>query len=108
MNTERFDGKGDVYAFARPSYPAALFDYLTEKQIISEKTVAADIGAGTGIFSAALCPYVKKVLAVEPNSDMRAGCRKKRHYMDKRNGRKHDSCRQKRRHRHRRPSLSLV
>ena len=76
MSTERFNGKGDVYAFARPSYPAALFDYLTEKQIISEKTVAADIGAGTGIFSAALCPYVKKVLAVEPNPDMRAAAAK--------------------------------
>ena len=62
MNTERFDGKGDVYAFARPSYPAALFDYLTEKQIISEETVAADIGAGPGFFRRRFASMSKRSL----------------------------------------------
>ena len=71
MNTEKFKGKGGVYSFARPSYPAALFERLTNEKIISKDTVAADVGAGTGIFSAALCPYVKRVYAVEPNADMR-------------------------------------
>ncbi len=82
MNTERFKGKGSIYAFARPSYPAELFEHLASEKIISKDTVAADIGAGTGIFSVALCPYVKRVYAVEPNADMRnagkggAPCRK--------------------------------
>lgn len=34
--------------------------------------IAADVGAGTGIFSRQLAAYVGKAYAVEPNDDMRA------------------------------------
>lgn len=71
MNENRFDKKGRIYSASRPSYPEELFGILSGEGIISENLVAADIGAGTGIFSAQLSKYVKKVYAVEPNGDMR-------------------------------------
>lgn len=72
MNEHKFDQKGRIYSKARPSYPDELFAYLKEHDFISESTVAADIGSGTGIFSEKLCPYVSRIFAIEPNSDMRA------------------------------------
>lgn len=71
MNETKFDRKGDVYAKARPAYPASLFAHLSERGIIRADTTAADIGSGTGIFTLQLAPFVAKVYAVEPNDDMR-------------------------------------
>lgn len=70
MNEQKFDQKGNVYSKARPAYPSELLDMLREKNIVSKKTVVADIGSGTGIFTAQLAPLVKTVYAVEPNTDM--------------------------------------
>lgn len=72
MNERRFDQKGTVYAKARPRYPDALFAYMHTAGLVSAETVTADIGAGTGIFSAQLAPLVKQVFAIEPNADMRS------------------------------------
>lgn len=72
MNETTFNRKGDVYAKARPAYPANLFSYLLERGIIHADCTAADIGSGTGIFTLQLAPFVKKIYAVEPNADMRA------------------------------------
>lgn len=70
-NTTRFDGKGEIYAKARPRYAAELFDYIKNTLLISEGSVFADIGAGTGIFSEHLLNNGYRVYAVEPNADMR-------------------------------------
>ena len=51
-NTERFTGKADVYAKARPGYATELVERLAEWASLSPTSVVADIGAGTGIFSA--------------------------------------------------------
>ena len=48
--TDRFDGKGEIYAKARPKYAAGLFDYLNNTLGIPAGSVFADIGSGTGIF----------------------------------------------------------
>lgn len=72
MNEHKFDKKGGIYSKARPSYPDKLFAYLKDHNLISESTVAADIGSGTGIFTEKLCSYVNKIFAVEPNEDMRS------------------------------------
>lgn len=72
MNENKFDNKGKIYAKARPGYPDDMFRHLMNNGIISNHTVAADIGSGTGIFTERLCNYVSKVFAVEPNDDMRA------------------------------------
>lgn len=72
MNEHKFDKKGEIYSKARPSYPDKLFIYLKDQNLISDSTVAADIGSGTGIFTEKLCPYVSRVFAVEPNDGMRS------------------------------------
>lgn len=71
-NTGKFTGKAEVYAKARPGYPAALLDYLNGAAGIGKGAVAGDIGAGTGIFTKALLEAGCRVFAVEPNADMRA------------------------------------
>ena len=70
-NTTRFDGKGEIYAKARPSYATELFDYLKNILSIPEGSVFADIGSGTGIFSEQLLNSGYCGYAVEPNADMR-------------------------------------
>lgn len=69
--TNRFDGKGEIYAKARPKYAAGLFDYLKNTLGIPAGSVFADIGSGTGIFTGQLLNCGYKVYAVEPNDDMR-------------------------------------
>lgn len=69
-NTNRFDGKAKDYAIARPGYSPEInkvFDSLT----LNGQTIAADIGAGTGIFSEFLLKRGYTVYSVEPNTDMR-------------------------------------
>ena len=64
-----FSGKAEVYARNRPSYPPALLQWLKDHADLSS---VADIGAGTGIFTACLLPVCGRLTAVEPNPDMRA------------------------------------
>ncbi len=71
MNEKKFTGKGAVYASSRPGYPRALFDALAAQGVILPSFAAADVGAGTGIFTRLLSEYVEKVYAIEPNADMR-------------------------------------
>lgn len=70
-NTTRFDGKGELYAKARPRYAAELFDYIKNTLLIPEGSVFADVGSGTGIFSEHLLNNGYRVFAIEPNEDMR-------------------------------------
>ena len=69
-NTNRFDGKGEIYAKARPKYATELFEYLKNVLNIPAGSVFADIGSGTGIFTEQLLGCGYKVYAVEPNDDM--------------------------------------
>lgn len=68
MNEERFTGKADFYDKYRPSYPDSLINWLYEK---TKAAAVADIGAGTGKFTACLLSKPWHITAVEPNSDMR-------------------------------------
>lgn len=70
-NTAKFNGKGEIYANARPSYAPELFEYMANVLEISRGSVFADIGSGTGIFSEQLLNSGYRVYAVEPNEDMR-------------------------------------
>lgn len=65
--TERFTGRAEAYAKARPDYPTALLGLLS----LRAEDEAADLGSGTGIFSRLLLRSGAKVHAVEPNADMR-------------------------------------
>ncbi|MHA0041110.1 class I SAM-dependent methyltransferase [Deinococcus sp. PEB2-63] len=70
VNPARFLGRAEAYAAARPGYPAALGQWLQEAGLLSGGV--ADIGAGTGRFTALLLSGGARVAAVEPNPEMRA------------------------------------
>ncbi len=70
----RFSDRVEDYAKYRPSYPAAAIDQILEN--LTLPITAADIGAGTGISSRLLAARDIKVIAIEPNPEMRnAGIR---------------------------------
>lgn len=70
--TKRFSDRVEHYIKYRPGYPAALIDCLLTRADLSNGSTAADIGSGTGIFSALLLERGMRVYAVEPNNEMRA------------------------------------
>jgi len=70
INTELFTGKAEAYASARPGYPDEAMDYIAS--LVPPGAVFADIGAGTGKFTALLARRGYALFAVEPNADMRA------------------------------------
>lgn len=67
MNEDRFNGKAELYAKFRPSYPDSLIAWLYEK---TKAETVADIGAGTGILTSCLLGKPWRITAVEPNGDM--------------------------------------
>lgn len=69
-NTGKFTGLSEVYARARPGYPAECFEVLLRALGPARSPVVADIGAGTGKFTAGLLERGLQVSAVEPNADM--------------------------------------
>ncbi len=71
MNETKFDGKGEIYAQFRPSYPQTCIDALFAHLHWTQDDVLADIGAGTGKLTQLLLEKGCTVYAVEPNSDMR-------------------------------------
>lgn len=70
MNEKKFDGKGEIYAQFRPSYPQECIDTLFIQYGLAN-AVFADIGAGTGKLTQMLLEKGNTVYAVEPNADMR-------------------------------------
>lgn len=71
MYEKRFDGKGEIYARFRPSYPKEMMDFLYTEGGMQSTSSIADIGAGTGILTRLLLERGSTVLAIEPNADMR-------------------------------------
>ena len=70
--TQRFSNRVADYARWRPSYPAGVVGALCAAGLLGPDKVVADLGAGTGIFTALLLPHAARVFAVEPNAPMRA------------------------------------
>lgn len=68
----RFDAGAADYARYRPSYPAAALDAILEGLGDPASLTAVDIGAGTGISSGLFAARGARVIAVEPNAQMRA------------------------------------
>lgn len=67
---ERFSDRVEDYVKYRPSYPGAAIDRVLEG-LSPPQTIAADIGAGTGISARLLAQRGVRVLAIEPNAAMR-------------------------------------
>lgn len=58
-----------VYRAFRPPYPGTLYDRIT-RELAPPHALAVDLGAGTGLVSAALCERFDRVIAVEPDAAM--------------------------------------
>src|SRR2546427_12019482 len=70
--TGRFSDRAEDYRRYRPDYPAAALNAILEGLGDPAELEAADVGAGTGIASRQLAAHGVRVLAVEPNAEMRA------------------------------------
>jgi len=62
---------GSLYNSARPSYPVAAIDYFVSALKLHRTSRALDLGAGTGIFSRQILPFVGELTAVDPSASMR-------------------------------------
>jgi SAM-dependent methyltransferase len=71
-STERFSGRARAYAAFRPSYPSGAIDAVFAGLGDPETLVVADIGAGTGISARLFAQRGARVIAIEPNAEMRA------------------------------------
>jgi SAM-dependent methyltransferase len=63
---------GSSYNAARPDYPRAAIEHFVDALGVRPSMHVLDLGAGTGIFSRQILPYVAKVTAVDPSASMRA------------------------------------
>jgi 16S rRNA A1518/A1519 N6-dimethyltransferase RsmA/KsgA/DIM1 with predicted DNA glycosylase/AP lyase activity len=68
---KRFSNRVENYIKYRPSYPKEAINFLYVNLGFNEKSIIADIGSGTGIFTKLLLERGSKVVAIEPNKEMR-------------------------------------
>lgn len=69
--TKKFDKRAEAYTAGRPGYAKELIEKLYAGYGMSENSVVADIGSGTGKFAKQLLEKGSRVYCVEPNDDMR-------------------------------------
>lgn len=70
-STSRFSNRVDDYVRYRPGYPPELFHCLAGEFDLRSEHAVAEVGSGTGIFTALLLDRGHTVFAVEPNEAMR-------------------------------------
>jgi ubiquinone/menaquinone biosynthesis C-methylase UbiE len=68
-------GNGPLYNSARPNYPTEAIEYFVSILGIDRTMHVLDLGAGTGIFSRQILPFVGKLTAVDPSESMRESLR---------------------------------
>lgn len=73
MNSvDRFSSRVENYAKFRPGYPPGILDVLESDCGLTEESVIADIGSGTGLLSEVFLKNGNVVFGIEPNELMRA------------------------------------
>lgn len=70
-STQRFSNRVVDYVRYRPDYPPAMLRWLQREFGIDASWRVADVGAGTGISAKMFLDAGNRVIAVEPNADMR-------------------------------------
>jgi SAM-dependent methyltransferase len=70
--TKRFSNRVDNYLKYRPRYPPEIIPMLNEECDLTPESLIADIGSGTGFLTELFLQNGNRVLAVEPNAEMRA------------------------------------
>ncbi len=73
-HAERFTGRVEDYERYRLRYSTSVVDVLRERCQVSPDDLVADVGAGTGMLAEVLLQAGNRVVAVEPNAEMRAAC----------------------------------
>lgn len=66
-----FTGRVADYVASRPGYPDALFAALRARCPPFAGATVADVGSGTGLFTRGLLQCGYRVVAIEPNAEMR-------------------------------------
>lgn len=69
--TTRFSRTVEYYIRYRPTYPAALMDFLSSALNLTPPSIIADVGAGTGKLTELFLENGNQTYAVEPNLEMR-------------------------------------
>ena len=69
--TGRFSTRVADYVKYRPGYPAAVLRLLEEECGLTQSSVVADVGSGTGLLSELFLKNGNRVYGVEPNREMR-------------------------------------
>ncbi len=69
--TERFSDRVDDYVRHRPGYPPPALEPLIRDCGLGPGSIVADVGAGTGIWTRRLLAAGCRVIALEPNREMR-------------------------------------
>lgn len=69
---DRFTTRVDDYAKFRPTYPRSIIDLLKTECGLTEPSLMADVGSGTGILTEMFLRNGNSVFAVEPNVQMRS------------------------------------
>jgi ubiquinone/menaquinone biosynthesis C-methylase UbiE len=71
-SVDRFSGFAALYDEVRPVPPVAFTEVVVQVARISRPAVVVDIGSGTGVSAAIWAGNADRVVAVEPNEEMRA------------------------------------
>jgi ubiquinone/menaquinone biosynthesis C-methylase UbiE len=74
QHADRFTGRVADYERYRLRYTTAVLEVLRERCGLSAASVVADVGAGTGMLAELFLENGNRVIAVEPNADMRKAC----------------------------------
>ena len=69
--TQRFSNRVENYRKYRPGYPAEIIPLLKSECELTNQSVIADLGSGTGLFSAIFLRNGNPVFGIEPNAEMR-------------------------------------
>jgi SAM-dependent methyltransferase len=75
--TGRFTARAESYERGRPGYPIALREFCRSSLGLLPKHIVADVGSGTGILSDLFLTGGNRVMAIEPNDDMRAAAERR-------------------------------
>lgn len=74
-NTQRFTGRAEDYDHYRQRYSSTeVLSHLRGWCGLSSDWLIADIGAGTGMLAEVFLENSNRVIAVEPNAEMRSAC----------------------------------
>lgn len=68
--TDKFKGTANYYAQFRPGYPEDFFKYIKTRHSLNTSKRILDVGCGTGQIAIPLSPYVKEVIAMDPEPEM--------------------------------------